>query len=350
MKPTIIMDTLPKVLELAFQGIEVIINKSDWYAKFPNGSEIWFSGVDDEKRVEKILGAEYSTIYFNEVSEISYSIIPTLLSRLAEKNELTNRVFYDCNPPTKSHWAYKLFINHIDPIQNVPVKDTMYAYLNMNPVDNAENIDKDYIDAFLKNLPERDRRRFLDGEWLDDLEGALWKRGMIDAYRVQKAPSFRRVIIGVDPAVTCTGESNKTGIVVVGEGINKEIYILEDATFKASPKEWSDKVYELWKKYNCSCIVGEVNNGGDLVEGNILAANPYLNVKKVRASKGKLKRAEPVANLYEKGVVHHLDVFTELEDQMCSYRPDDGQASPDNLDAMVWAVTEIIGGGATVKI
>lgn len=142
--------------------------------KLNNGSEIWVGGLDDAKNVEKILGNEYSTVYFNECSQIDYRSIQIAKTRLAEKNSLKKKVFYDENPPTKSHWSYWLFERKIDPIDQVPLEDSdNYASLLMNPQDNIKNIDEDYL-KLLAKMPEKERNRFMLGLFNDETDGAVY--------------------------------------------------------------------------------------------------------------------------------------------------------------------------------
>jgi PBSX family phage terminase large subunit len=173
-KTSIWLDTLPKVLKIAFPNLPVEWNKSDYYVTLPNGSEIWVAGLDDEKRVEKILGKEYSTIYFNECSQIPHKSIQIALTRLAEKNDLRKKAYYDENPPSKKHWSYWLFIKKLDPVDNVPIESDKYDSLIMNPKDNIENIDEDYISEVLDNLSETQKKRFRDGEFTSDDDGVAY--------------------------------------------------------------------------------------------------------------------------------------------------------------------------------
>lgn len=173
-KTSIWLDTLPKVMRLAFPSLVYQENKTDYYITLPNGSEIWIAGLDDEKRVEKILGKEFSTLYFNECSQIKYKSIQVALTRLAEKNGLKKKAFYDMNPPSKKHWSYWLFIKKLDPIDNVPLDSESYDSLLMNPKDNLENIDEDYISEILDKMPEAQRRRFRDGEFASDDDGQAY--------------------------------------------------------------------------------------------------------------------------------------------------------------------------------
>lgn len=173
-KTSLWYETFPKVMDLCFPDLEVKTNKQDLFYTLPNGSEIWISGLDEKERVEKILGKEYSTIFFNECSQIPYTSISVALTRLAEQNELTKMAYYDENPPTKRHWSYPLFMKGLDPNSWEPRSDAdRYCYIKMNPEDNIANIDEDYL-AILEQLPERDRLRFMKGEFGDDASGNIY--------------------------------------------------------------------------------------------------------------------------------------------------------------------------------
>ena len=173
-KTSIWMDTMVIVLKVAFPFLKTKWNNSDFFITFPNGSEVWIGGLDDDKRVEKHLGKQYSTIFFNECSQLSYSSIQIMLTRLAEKNDLVKKVYYDENPPSKKHWSYWLFIKKLDPIESEPLTDPEnYAQMVMNPKDNLMNIDENYL-KMLAKMPERDRQRFLDGLFTDDDDGAAY--------------------------------------------------------------------------------------------------------------------------------------------------------------------------------
>jgi hypothetical protein len=174
-----------------------------------------------------------------------------------------------------------------------------------------------------------------------DAEGALWKTEQINKLRVIQSPDMMRIVVGVDPAVTSNPDSCETGIIVAGIGTNGHAYILEDASGKYSPNQWASKVDVLYQKWKADRVIGETNNGGDLVEVNIRTVNPKISYKKVTASRGKRLRAEPVAALYERSEVHHVGHLPALERQMVTWEPSnqkEGAASPDKIDAMVWAV------------
>lgn len=349
-KISIFMDTLPKVLALCFPEIRRLVefNRTDFYIRFPNGSEIWIGGLDDKERTEKILGLEFSTIYFNECSQISFSSIELALTRLAQKcPEIKNKAYFDCNPPTKTHWLYRYFFQKVNPETRAALLNPhLYTELQMNPEGNRANLPDQYIEQELGGLSDRKKRRFQLGEWLDDVEGALWSRQMIDAARVVKAPKdLLLVYIGVDPAVTAKEGSNSTGIIAAGVDERGHYYILADRTQeRASPKVWGTAAVTAYNEFNSDRMIGEVNNGGDLVERNIKVIDARVNFESVHATRGKITRAEPIAALYEKGLVHHVGEFPELEEQMTSYAPlvQDQMESPDRLDALVWAMTALI--------
>ena len=354
-KTSIGMDTMPKVIRFLDAESRVKLDKSDYLFRVRGNnhtSEIWLLGLDEKDRADKILGKEFSTIFFNECNEISRGAILTAKTRIAQNVPgLQNRCYYDLNPTNKRHWTYRAFIEGIDPETRAPLKNPDdYAYLMMNPQDNAHNLNPRYLES-LRNMPKRMQDRFLSGVFGDDNENALWKMStMIAPYRVKKVSldSLQRIVIGVDPAVTNTANSCHTGIVVIGERFldngDQHLYVLEDASLLGSPREWADKVAEMYKKWEANLVVAEVNQGGDLVEMNLRAACHYLPITKVRASRGngKVKRAEPIATQYEQGRVHHVGEFSALEDEMCSYTGEDGEDSPDRMDALVWAATELI--------
>lgn len=348
-KQSIFMETLPAVLKLCFPGVPVKWNREDYFITFPNGSEIWIAGLDDKDRTEKVLGKEYATIYFNEASQIPYSSVSIAETRLAQKTDLENKFYFDCNPPTKSHWLYSYFFLKINPETKTPHPRTdLYAEQQMNPDGNRENLPNDYIETVLGALSERKRRRFKEGEWLDDVEGALWTRNMIAMSRVVRAPALVRIVVAVDPAVTATATSNRTGIVVEGLDERGHGYVLADRTMeRASPAEWGNAVVNAYHEFQADAVIGEVNNGGDLVERNIKVIDPTIRFRKVHATRGKIVRAEPLAGLYEEGKWHHVGELPELEDEQCSYAPQmQGGGdfdSPDRLDALVWGAWDLTG-------
>lgn len=351
---SIINDTFPKVMQLCYPQLPYVLNRSLFFVRFPNESEIWFGGFDGG---DKILGNEYSTIYFNEVSEFSYDMLETAYSRNAQKCKIIrNHFFYDENPVGKAHWSYKLFIQKTNPIDNSALPDPEnYCCMKMNPIDNIQNLSETYM-KILDSMSEKKKARFRDGEWQDDNENALWKRStMIDPYRVQKCVvELERIVVGVDPAVTNKETSDETGIVCAGRARNRqtgeyEYYVLDDWSLKGSTDEWATRAVELYDEYSADRLVAEVNNGGDLVESVIRGIYDNISYSPVRATRGKILRAEPISALYERGLVHHVGTFPLLEDEMCNFCGTDGESSPDRLDALVWALTELSSGTNSIE-
>ena len=209
-----------------------------------------------------------------------------------------------------------------------------------------ENVDN-LAEAAIENLKLRYEgttlgRQELYAEIVDDIEGALWKMSLIEEARIKDEPEdLRRIVVSIDPAVTSNENSDETGIVVAGVDYNNNYYILDDVSGVMSPDEWAKMAVRCYYEWEASRVVAEVNNGGDLVERIIRSVDANIPYTAVRASRGKMVRAEPVAALYEQRRVHHVNSFPELEDQMCSYTGERNQSSPDRLDAMVWAITEL---------
>lgn len=340
----IICDTFPAVLELCFPGLIAPINKSLFFARFPNGSEIWFGGLD---KGDKILGNEYASIYFNEISELVYDQIETAYSRNAMLCPgLENRFYYDCNPPGKSHWGYKLFEEGLNPSDNHKLPNPEdYVHFRMNPEGNKKNLSKNYL-KILESMSDRKKKRFYLGEWQDDNENALWKRdSMINPYRMKSVTGeLDRIVVAIDPAVTNKDTSDHTGIVIAGcKKINNVMhyYVLDDRSLIGSPNEWASTAINAYNEYFADRVVAETNQGGDLVEQTLRNIDRQVSYRGVRASRGKVVRAEPIAELYERGLVHHIGSFPLLEDEMCSYCGFDNEKSPDRMDALVWALTDL---------
>jgi len=187
-------------------------------------------------------------------------------------------------------------------------------------------------------------RQELYGELLDEVEGALWSRQMLETPRCKTAPALLRLVIAVDPAVTSGPNADLTGIVAAGLSEDNHIYILRDASGRLSPDGWARRIVALYEELRADLVLGEVNQGGELVGAVLRTIAPLLPFKAVTAQRGKVLRAEPVVALYEQGRIHHVGVLPELEDEMCRFTPTglQGGHSPDRIDALVWAVTELM--------
>lgn len=211
--------------------------------------------------------------------------------------------------------------------------------------DNAANLAPSAL-AELKLRYENTRlgRQELFGEILTDVEGALWTRQTIEEARVSKCPPLARIVIAIDPAVTSNADSDETGIIAAGLTADGHYYVLDDKSLRASPDTWARQAVNLYHELKADKIIAETNNGGDMVIGVLKQVDMAVPVKKVTATRGKQLRAEPISSLYEQGRVHHVGYFEQLESQMCEWTPLSNE-SPDRLDALVWAITELNSGG-----
>lgn len=370
-KASVFMDTFPKVMRLAFPDVHYEINKSDLIAFFPNGAQIWFGGLDDKERVEKILGQEYATVYVNECSQLSYDAIVMLRSRLAQNcvcadgRPLKLKAYYDLNPVGKSHWTYKEFVAGIDPVSGKPLKEGRRCFATINPTENP-HLPKQYVEEILEDMPERQRQRFLEGKFINEVPGALWKLDTIEGNRLDaddydlaagtitrggETIDLARLVVAIDPTVKKKeGEDDwdmaECGIVVAALGSDRRGYVLADKSERLGPEGWRQVAVNAYHAYKGDRIIAEKNNGGEMVRITIQTADDTrsIPIDLVDASRGKITRAEPISAFYEQDKVSHVGYFPELEDQMTSYTGAPGEKSPDRMDALVWALTALMVG------
>lgn len=184
----------------------------------------------------------------------------------------------------------------------------------------------------------------LHAKILSESPGALWTRETLAACKAEKAPDLVRIVVGVDPAAKNKENSNETGIIVAGVDKKGVGWVLDDKSARLSPDGWGRRVCTAYEDHKADRIVAETNNGGDMVAATIRTVNPKAAIREVTASRGKHTRAEPVAALYEQGKVKHVGSFSALEDQLCTWVPGEagGNESPDRLDALVWALTDLM--------
>lgn len=218
--------------------------------------------------------------------------------------------------------------------------------------DNRANLAPAFLDTIIRKYEgTRLGRQELYAEVLDDVPGALWTRAMIDAANQPHAtPDLVRVVVAIDPAVTSGEDSDETGIIVAGLDATGLAHVLADRTCRMSPDGWARRAVTAFDEFKADRIVAEVNNGGDLVEATIRTVRRNIPYLKVHASRGKRIRAEPIAALYEQGRVRHAPGLTALEDQMLTFLPEGNEGSPDRVDALVWALTELIPNAGSPQI
>ena len=209
--------------------------------------------------------------------------------------------------------------------------------------ENRANLAPGFFDGIIRRYEgTRIGRQELNAELLDDVEGALWSNAMIEDARVPRAPDMVRIVVAIDPATTSGEDADETGIVVAGRGVDGDAYIFRDLSCRLSSNGWGRRAINAYREYGADRIVAEVNNGGDLVEDVLRVIDKNVSYRAGHASRGKVVRAEPISALYEQKRVHHVGVFAELETQMCSFVPDHLDGSPDRVDALVWALTELM--------
>jgi len=226
----------------------------------------------------------------------------------------------------------KLILDLVSDPKNVVTTGTTY--------ENRANLAQGFFDYVIKKYEgTRLGLQELEAKLLTDNPGALWKREQIDSNRVTNYPDLTRVVVGVDPTASAGGD--EAGIVTAGMS-GSDYFTLSDDSRQGSPQEWASAAVAAYHRHKADCIVAEKNNGGDMVESVLRQVDPNVNVKLVWASRGKVTRAEPIAAIAEQGRDHHVGYFPQLEDELCMWLP--GEASPNRLDAKVWALTELSGG------
>lgn len=372
-RASIWLGTLPMVRRLCFPGLTWKEHSMDGYIGLPNGSRIWVAGLDEKERIEKILGNEFATIYPNEASQIAYSSVLVLRTRLAQVavqlngTPLPQQEFIDLNPVGKSHYSFREWIQGINPENRRPIPhhDRDYFYAFLQPQDNAANLDPAYLES-LANAPERTRRRFYEGQYVEEVAGAFWTMEALDHARAgpdDVPETLDRLVVAVDPSGTDGDEDNRSddvGIVVAGRsgtGEDSVGWLLEDATCNEAPMEWGRRVIALYSKWQADKIVAEANFGGEMVRAVIDAAARSMKrvlppVELVRASRGKAIRAEPISVLagaqrngeWHGDRVRHAGDFTLLEDELLNFSTFgyQGPRSPNRADAYVWAMTDLM--------
>lgn len=210
--------------------------------------------------------------------------------------------------------------------------------------DNEANLADTFLEAVKKTYEgTRLGRQELYAEVLDEASGALWNRALLAKCEVEKdqVPDLNRIVVAIDPAITSNSESDMTGIVVAGIDINGVVYVLADYTGRYTPQQWASKAITLFDEYEADRIVAERNQGGDMVRHTLQTESATVPIKLVHASRGKMARAEPVSALYEQSKVRHVRGLNDLEDQMVTWDPLGSTGSPDRLDALVWAITDL---------
>ena len=316
-----------------------------------NGAKVEFYSAEEPERLR---GPQFSSAWCDELAAWNKDIDTWDMLQFCLRLGSHPRICVTTTPkPTK---LVRRILLGSKPTEDKPIPKVTIT--SGSTFDNAANLADQYLET-VKEQYEGTRlgRQELYAEVLEEAEGALWNTDTLDNSHITRdqLPELVRIVVALDPAVTANKESDMTGIVVAGRCVNGIGYVLGDYTAKLSPQGWASKAIELYNQYDADCIVAEVNQGGDMVKQTIRGESETVNYKAVRASRGKYARAEPISALYERGLVRHVSnpedgaSLNELETQMRTWEPLGSIGSPDRLDAMVWALTDLMMGGVTMS-
>lgn len=319
-------------------------NRSLGQVALKNGSKIQtFSGNDPER----LRGPQHHLVWFDELAAFQYLQDTWDMALMGLRLGVHPQALITTTPRPVP--LLKEMVNRFQE------GDPTVTLTKGSTFDNVANL----AGSTLRALKERYEgthlgRQELYAELISDAPGALWSRTLLDTFRFKKTPRdlppMVRVVVAIDPSVSMGKRSNETGIIVAGKGTDGHAYVIDDITKKqASPETWAAAAIEAFRYHRADRIVVEQNNGGDMCSSTLRTQDSNIPIKTVYASRGKLTRAEPISALYEQGRVHHVGIFAELEDQQCSWVPGQGE-SPDRVDALVWAMTELMLGGGITEI
>ena len=330
---SIIPEFLDKIERYEIEHIFDVQNKQITNKK--TGSTILFRGIKTSQgtqtaNLKSIEGV--TTWVIDEAEELHEEDIFDKINLSIRTKSKANRTIMVMNPSFKEHFIYKKFI--LQKRNDVEHIHTDYRI-------NVKNLDKTWLEEaelVKRNNTHRYDHIFL-GKWLEDQEGLLWTRAMINRSRVQRAPELQRIVVSIDPAITAKADSDETGIVVLGKQ-GRHGYVLEDGSGIYTPDQWSSEAKRLAEKWDADAYIAEKNQGGDMVENILRHKDRQRRIKLVTATKGKILRAEPVFSMYEQNLIFHVGEFPKLERQMITFNPDLG--SPDRVDALVHGFTELV--------
>ncbi len=315
--------------------VDYTYNKSSWQIGLKDGQKIHMFGADNPDAGR---GFNLSGVWADEIAKWRYSF-ESWHEGIAPALRIGQRPRAVVTTTPKPIRILREWMGRTDGSVYVTRGSTF---------DNATNLSQAaLVELQARYAGTRTGRQELYGELLDDVEGALWHRKMIDDSRVEEAPMLIRVVVAIDPAVTSGEDSDETGIMVAGMSADGHFYVLADYTQRATPDAWARVAVDAYKTHEADRIVAEANNGGDMIVQLLRTVDNSIPVSKVTATRGKRVRAEPISALYEQGRVHHVGGFNLLEDQMVTWTPDMPK-SPDRIDALVWALTELNTGSSSM--
>lgn len=309
-------------------------NKSENEITFYNGSKIiGFPAIEPDR----LRGVQFHRVWCDELASWRYTETFDNLMMALRLGQNPKCIITTTPRPTKI-------------IKSLAKREDT-KLIKGNTFENIDNLAKSSIEM-LKERYEGTRigKQELFAEILEDIEGALFNYKNIEENRIQKLPeNLQRIVVAIDPAVTSNLDtSDETGMIVAGRDSNNHFYILNDSSQISSPDEWIKKAVSLYKQYECDRVVAEINNGGDLIERLLRVQNQSIPFTSVRATRGKVVRAEPISALYEQNRVHHVGVFKELEEQMIQFTGNQKLIHDDRVDALVWSISSLLNSGKAV--
>ena len=302
-----------------FRPMLADVNRSEMRLRLVTGAEIL---LRSSTRPDDFRSINAGWLWLDEACYHSRYALTTIMARVRYGCE---RIWWTSSP-VKGSAAHEIF-----------VQGQTYPWHHARSSDNPY-LSQQYLDLMRSTMTDREARREIDAEWVES-GGVLWDQETVNAGRRETAPALTRYVVGVDPAMTSKRRSDKTGIVLVGQGSDGHAYVLQDLSGLYAPHQWAKVVCDLCKRYSALAVC-ETNAGGDLVETNLRMVDPAVPFRGVRAGASKHERAAPISTLYTSGWVHHVGVLRDLERQMTTWEPSDPE-SPDRMDALVWAITEL---------
>lgn len=301
------------------------VNRSDLRVTLGNGAEVVFRSGDEPDRLR---GPSIAGAWLDEASVMERGVYDVIIACLRQGGKM-GWLSATFTPKGRQHWTYDVFgrgegdaaLFHASTLANPFLPEQFY-----------QTIRSQYT-SFMA-------QQELEGLFVDDVEGALWRQAWLDAGRVHQAPPLTRVVVAIDPAVTHEETSDDTGLAVAGIGDDGHYYLLHCRGYRLSPDGWARKALDLYDQYQADRIIAERNNGGEMVEATLRNVRPKAPVSTIQASRGKVLRAEPIAALYEQGRVHHVGTHGGCEEQMCAFPV--ANEHDDMVDALVYALTDLV--------
>ena len=337
---TIIPEFIQKI-QLLNLGHLLKVNK-DNITCLSNGNQLWFKGLESSEGTAEagLKGIKsLACVLIDEFQEVKEENFDRLIGTVRDKG-LNLKIICCLNPTHVNTWQYNRFFKGVDYNFSGIIDNKLYVYSSY--LDSKQYLAESYINE-IENLkiidPVKYENQYL-GKWLNEIDNPLLSKNLLDlALEKNDINDYDKIVVAIDPAVSTNKNSDNTGIAVCGKK-DKDYYILHCEEKKYTPKEWAQRAFELYKQYDADIIVIEVNQGGEMCEQTLRqVCGNFIKIDKVRATKNKVIRFEPIKALYEQQLVHHKGRFIDLEYQLLTYSGSLKDKSPNSVDSMVWGIT-----------